>query len=366
MQHEPIPWDEPGVFPAGTYVLPRLIELSHQVHGAIFIFGEDDKLWYRRDRVKATRDNVLLEYGIFAATLGPERALICRKGEAKKPSNLDGLLHLQVPAGHLTARGPRSARAQLVSWIRGLEGQGSSRTAFNEEFVQIAADNRSSLDDEYRKRKYGAHQLDILGIALAGALTELATDRDDKLIRRVLSHGAQVRMLLLSPRSEYVERRALEDGDSAKELRELLQRSVKSAVKVYDRLQRAYRHPRVAIRQEAAIGSLEIRVIDACPHCTIYRTDDTMLWGIYSAATRGFHSAVLRVQLSQRALFEQLRQHFESLWNSTTTRALWLVKCSRQNPPKLNAPLVAELLAPQPDKASSLCVDRARRRTPIQ
>lgn len=87
-----------------------------------------------------------------------------------------------------------------------------------------------------------------------------------------------------------------------------------------------------------------------------------MLWGIYSAGRPGFDSAVLRVQMAHRSLFEQLHQHFESLWSSTTTPALWLVKCSRQRPRRLNEPLISELLAV---KTPPLRVRRARRPTSI-
>jgi hypothetical protein len=39
-----------------------------------------------------------------------------------------------------------------------------------------------------------------------------------------------------------------------------------------------------------------------------------MLWGIYTAYTRGLYSALLQVQKSHEALFRQILGHFDSLW----------------------------------------------------
>ncbi|MGV3618421.1 MAG: TIR domain-containing protein [Fimbriimonas sp.] len=69
--HEPVPWDKPGLFMPSEQTFKILTELSRNVEAAVFIFGEDDRVWYRGDTVPQPRDNVLIEYGLFAGQLGP-------------------------------------------------------------------------------------------------------------------------------------------------------------------------------------------------------------------------------------------------------------------------------------------------------
>jgi|ERR1700733_12894058 len=89
------PWDSPGVFQPGDYILARLLDLSEEVDAAIVIFGDEDKEWYYKDAQPQPRDNVLIEYGIFASRLGRQRTVICRRGSPKHASDLGGLIFVQ-------------------------------------------------------------------------------------------------------------------------------------------------------------------------------------------------------------------------------------------------------------------------------
>lgn len=91
----PCPWNR-NVFPLGTYVLDSLINVSKQVDAAILIFNEDDTFWYRNDIILQPKANVLIEYGIFVATLGRERTIICRKGNSNIASDLQGLIYCDL------------------------------------------------------------------------------------------------------------------------------------------------------------------------------------------------------------------------------------------------------------------------------
>lgn len=346
MKHEPIPWDSPSAFLPGTYPLLRLIEISRDVDAAVFIFSEDDKVWYRESESRAPRDNVLMEYGLFVGTLGPERALICRKGQARTPTDLQGLVHVDISTGKV-----ESARAQIESWLSILKEKRGvySHPLFTQEYVRVLADNRKVLDADYRERKYSARNVDILGMALSGALIEVANDQDHRLLRRVLFDGAQVRMIFITPTSEYVRQRAIEDGDSLVQLQGLLKNSVLHTREVYERFGRLYQQEeQIGHIRPTSMGSLEIRVIDFCPHFTIYRTDDSILWGIYTATTRGLYSSVLQVQKSHDALFRQIVGHFDSLWKigglNRNPDETFLLKCDSYMPPILNEKLVDELL----------------------
>src|SRR5437762_2909002 len=59
--HTPRPWTDPGVFPLAGTSFASLHQVAKAVDAAIFIFGEDDKIWYRGDQTTSPRDNVLLE-----------------------------------------------------------------------------------------------------------------------------------------------------------------------------------------------------------------------------------------------------------------------------------------------------------------
>src|SRR5690349_13951119 len=72
----PLRWWE--AFPAGSYTLDRLIEIAKSVDGAVFVFTAVDKTWYRNSETIEPRDNVVLEYGLFAAHLGRQRTLMLK------------------------------------------------------------------------------------------------------------------------------------------------------------------------------------------------------------------------------------------------------------------------------------------------
>jgi len=114
--HTPKQWDDTGFFPAGGFTFNRLIEITKLVQAAVFVFGEDDEQWYREDTVQVTRDNVLIEYGLFTGALGLKRAIICRNGEPKQPSDLLGITYINVSENKRA-----NAKAELEKWLDELQ-----------------------------------------------------------------------------------------------------------------------------------------------------------------------------------------------------------------------------------------------------
>lgn len=94
--HEVLRWDQPGLFPPGEQTFITLINISKQIDGAICLFSEDDKVWYRGDAAMQPRDNVLIEYGLFAGALGPRRAIICKCGSPRRASDILGLTVIEI------------------------------------------------------------------------------------------------------------------------------------------------------------------------------------------------------------------------------------------------------------------------------
>lgn len=126
---EPLPgtklvlWNTPEAFPPAEFTLDRLLRLTKLVNAAVFIFGEDDKVWYRESQEAQPRDNVLLEYGLFASRLGVGNTLICRVAKAKISSDLLGLTTVNFREGCML-----DGKARVVQWAKSAKKNGSVET----------------------------------------------------------------------------------------------------------------------------------------------------------------------------------------------------------------------------------------------
>ena len=95
--HEPVPWNKKSVFRLGDIVFERLIEISKEVDAAVLIFNGDDYVSSSKEiNSKQPRDNVLIEYGIFAGVLGRKKAIMCCKGRVKIATDLEGIIYCNL------------------------------------------------------------------------------------------------------------------------------------------------------------------------------------------------------------------------------------------------------------------------------
>ncbi len=81
-------------FNPGTTTLERLLELTHEVDFAAFVFAPDD--WTSTSPSVETgqaspRDNVVFEAGLFGGSLGMRRTFILHAQGTKLPTDLLGL-----------------------------------------------------------------------------------------------------------------------------------------------------------------------------------------------------------------------------------------------------------------------------------
>src|SRR6476469_6166141 len=85
-------------FYPGTTTLERLLELTHEVDFAAFVFAQDD--WTSTNAPAAPaagagqaapRDNVVFEAGLFGGALGMRRIFILHANGSKLPTDLLGL-----------------------------------------------------------------------------------------------------------------------------------------------------------------------------------------------------------------------------------------------------------------------------------
>lgn len=92
-----------GVFPPSQYPLPSLEKQLAKAAYAVFVFTRDDVVVSRGKQSGATRDNVILELGLFVGRLGHERCFVVTpKGgpkAVKLPSDLEGFNTVSLDEG---------------------------------------------------------------------------------------------------------------------------------------------------------------------------------------------------------------------------------------------------------------------------
>lgn len=110
MGHSVLAWNDPGAFPPGSFTLPRLREICREVDAAILILGNEDATWYRGALVGKSRDNVILEYGLFAGALGEERTIVCQVGDPSRPTDLAGMTVINFSR-------VRDAKLRIGKWL---------------------------------------------------------------------------------------------------------------------------------------------------------------------------------------------------------------------------------------------------------
>jgi hypothetical protein len=91
-----VPWTT--AFNPGTTTIQRLLDLTHEVDFAAFLFAPDD--WTSSDpsateSSASPRDNVVFEAGLFGGVLGMPRTVILHARSAKLPTDLVGLTSIR-------------------------------------------------------------------------------------------------------------------------------------------------------------------------------------------------------------------------------------------------------------------------------
>jgi hypothetical protein len=93
------PWT--SVFNPGVSTLDRLVELTHEVDFAAFVFAHDDWTSSPADAAAigqaSPRDNVVFEAGLFGGALGMRRTFILHAKGAKLPTDLLGMTAVRYP-----------------------------------------------------------------------------------------------------------------------------------------------------------------------------------------------------------------------------------------------------------------------------
>ena len=91
-------WDQ-SVFEPGGYTLDSLIAVAASIDFAVLIATPDDTTVSRGESKPSARDNIVLEFGLFAGALGRDRTYLLATGEIKLPTDVLGLTRLPYRAG---------------------------------------------------------------------------------------------------------------------------------------------------------------------------------------------------------------------------------------------------------------------------
>lgn len=98
------PWTDPDIFKASDFTINSLLKQADEADFAIILATPDDIVeknsplggWLKRRSVKrSARDNVLLEYGLFAGAIDRNRVLVFEKSGVGLPTDLQGLTTLR-------------------------------------------------------------------------------------------------------------------------------------------------------------------------------------------------------------------------------------------------------------------------------
>ncbi|CAN5823015.1 hypothetical protein BH20ACI4_BH20ACI4_03500 [soil metagenome] len=118
---EIIGWWKDNVFASGDTHIESLFNAISKTNTAVLIFAEDDSLRKRGVDTWTTRDNILLEYGMFAAAHGRNNVLLLKLGNPSLPTDLSGVNHVILEKCEDSASFKEKNRGKIRSWIEGIK-----------------------------------------------------------------------------------------------------------------------------------------------------------------------------------------------------------------------------------------------------
>jgi len=136
-------WDQ-SVFEPGGYTLDSLISKARRVDFAVLVATPDDTTARRGESRASPRDNVVLEFGLFAGVLGRERTYLLATGDLRLPTDVLGLTRLPY-----THRADGNLRAAVSAAALQVDERVRSLGPLPRGAAQAAAEApRSSLERE--------------------------------------------------------------------------------------------------------------------------------------------------------------------------------------------------------------------------
>jgi hypothetical protein len=147
---EVVRWDR-DVFEPSGYALDSLVEVAAGVDFAVLVATPDDTTESRGETTPSVRDNVVLEFGLFAGALGRRRTYLLATGELKLPTDVLGLTRLSYGPQANRRAAVNEAALQIEERVRNLGPR------VRREAVAPGADpQRSALETEIGRLRANA------------------------------------------------------------------------------------------------------------------------------------------------------------------------------------------------------------------
>jgi hypothetical protein len=161
---EVVRWDQ-SVFEPGGYTLDSLIATAANVDFAVLVATPDDTTMSRGEARPSARDNIVLEFGLFAGALGRERTYLLATGDLKLPTDVLGLTRLPYRPQSNPRAAVTAAALQVEERVRSLgrlprdtsaNGTGPLRGALDRELGLLCA---NAVDQGWTVKKNNATTL---------------------------------------------------------------------------------------------------------------------------------------------------------------------------------------------------------------
>lgn len=205
---EVVLWDQ-GVFEPGLYTLEALINTARRSDFAILVATPDDVRESRGQTAAVPRDNVILEFGLFAGVLGRIRTYVLATDGALLPTDTLGLTRLT----YHRQENPRAAIAVAAEEVRASlsrlgprmdtsanQGRSVDGLALGEELAKLA-ENAAAQGWRYRDSRTTLRLTSPKGRSFALPKSSHAATRDSlrPFVARLRAEGLRVNQALRRP-----------------------------------------------------------------------------------------------------------------------------------------------------------------------
>ena len=157
-----MPWWEAHVFPAGEYTFDSILYAAHSVDAGLFLLAEDDTTHSRGRAFATTRNNVLLEAGLFYGVLGRNGVGLCVDGMPEIPSDWDGITLLRFNAEKMN-----EFEECVNYWLQKVKYRNNKKKKNSEENKQNP-DNERKPNNVYMESREKIHKQYLFNERLGG------------------------------------------------------------------------------------------------------------------------------------------------------------------------------------------------------
>ncbi len=129
-------WWRYDVFPPGDTYIMSLLKAVSKTNAGILLFADEDSASRRGAEIRVPRDNIVLEYGMFAAAHGTNNTLIARVGKPTIPTDLAGVSSIEIIECEEDIDFLEKNRGQLRNWVRQVKQNFESQGADTPETLE--------------------------------------------------------------------------------------------------------------------------------------------------------------------------------------------------------------------------------------